>query len=91
MEDETPDAFAARMKVTFDASEVPRLSTDIDVPDLPPMAPPSATNKRRMLTDFDDTLSYQLTWADWLMNELEECCNMFAESYSDIVEANMQA
>ena len=91
-EDETADAFAARMKVKFDKAvddaTVTTVETGIEIPDLPMNAAPSTVNARRLLTEFDQTLSYQLTWAQWLVDMLEECCDDAADDYDAIVADN---
>ena len=85
LENESNEAFAARMKITFDADEAyPRVPTMIDIPDLPSNAPPSTRAARTLLVKFDDQLSYQLTWAQWLMGQLEECCDEVAAGYAKL-------
>ena len=86
-ENESNEAFAARMKITFDADEdYPRVPTMIEIPDLPSNAPPSTRAARNLLVKFDEQLSYQLTWAQWLMERLEECCDDVAEGYAKLSE-----
>ena len=91
-DDETADAFAARMKVKFDKeiddATVTFIETGIEIPDLPMNAAPSTVNARRLLVEFDDTLSYQLTWAQWLVDMLEDCCDDVADAYDAIVADN---
>jgi hypothetical protein len=91
-EDETADAFAARMKVKFDKevddATVTTVETGIEIPDLPMNAAPSTVNARRLLIEFDQTLSYQLTWAQWLVDMLEDCCDDVADDYDAIVADN---
>lgn len=92
-EDETADAFAARMKVKFDREvddgTVEKVETGIEIPDLPMNAAPSTVNAQRLLNEFDDTLSYQLTWAQWLMDMLEDCCDDVAAAYDAVQADNM--
>jgi hypothetical protein len=70
VEDETNEEFAGRMKLTFDSAldnmEIEPVETGIEIPDIPADAPPSTTAAQTMLEMFDDTLSYQLTWAQFL-------------------------
>ena len=93
-EDETADAFAARMKVKFDKElddgTVTTVETGIEIPDLPMNAAPSTVNARRLLVEFDDTLSYQLTWAQWLIDMLEDCCDEVAADYDAVAADNQQ-
>ena len=92
LEDETADAFAARMKVKFDKEvddgTVQTVETGIEIPDLPMNAAPSTVNARRLLVEFDDTLSYQLTWAQWLVDMLYDCCDDAADDYAAIEAEN---
>ena len=86
-EGESDSGFAARMKITFDADQdYPRIETGIEIPDLPSNAPPSTTAARLLLEKFDEQLSYQLTWAKWLMEQLEECCDDVAADYAKLSE-----
>ena len=58
-EEESNEEFAARMKITFDADEdYPRVSTMVEIPDLPENAPPSTVAERNLLIKFNDQLSY---------------------------------
>lgn len=82
--------FTARMKIKFDAEDVTPVDTGIEIADLPPNAPPSTTNAKRLLENFNDQLSYQLSWAQWLMDELYKCCDDVTQSYIDI-EEDMQS
>ena len=52
-------------------------------------AAPSTVNAQRLLIEFDDTLSYQLTWAQWLMDMLEDCCDDVADAYDAVQTENM--
>jgi len=92
-EDETADAFAARMKVKFDKdlddATVDIVETGIEIPDLPMNAAPSTVNALRLLVEFDDTLKYQLTWASWLVDMLEDCCDDAADDYDALIADNM--
>ena len=65
------------------------IETRIEIPDLPQNAPPSATGARLLLLKFGETLSYQLTWAEWLMERLEDCCDDIAEQYAALSEQNV--
>ena len=82
------------MKITFDAEvdqkEVDPIETDIEIPDLPSIAPPSTKGARKALMKFNDEFSYQLTWAQWLNDKLVECCDEIAENYEKISEENME-
>jgi hypothetical protein len=89
LEGESPDAFAGRMKITFDADEdVVREETGIEIPDLPANAPPSATLAQSKLMKFEGELSYALTWAQWLMDRLAECCDEVAADLDGIQDDN---
>jgi hypothetical protein len=91
LENETEGEFAARMKLVFDADDtIVPVETGIDIPDLPPNAPPSTTNAKKLLEDFDSSLSYQMTWAQYLMDRLRECCDDVAEGYADMIADNTQ-
>ena len=89
-EGETNQAFAGRMKITFDKSldsgEVQPIETGLEIPDLPSNAPPSTTGARHMLEMFDDTLSYQLTWAQYLNDMMVECCRDIAIGYLETID-----
>ena len=91
LDDETPEEFAGRMKIKFDADvangEVVLVETGIEIPDLPMNAPPSTTNAMNILIEFNTTFSYQLTWAQWLMDMLEMCCDEVADDYSATAES----
>jgi hypothetical protein len=78
--------FTARMKVKFDSEDTTTVDTGIEIADLPPNAPPSTTNAKRLLENFNDQLAYQLSWAQWLMDELYKCCDDVTQSYIDIEE-----
>jgi hypothetical protein len=81
--------FAARMKGEFDADDtVVLMETGIEIQELPPNAPPSTKNAMRVLAEFRDRLAYQLTWAQWLMDKLEMCCDDVAQGYLDLEAAN---
>lgn len=86
-EGESDEEFAARMKITFDRAFDRGLiepeETGIEIPDLPPNAPPSTVGARALLEKFDESLSYQLTYAKWLQIRLEDCCEDIIEEYND--------
>ena len=93
-DDETADSFAARMKVKFDKEIddeiVTIVETDIEIPDLPMNAAPSTVNALRLLNEFDATLEYQLTWAQWLMDMLFDCCDDIEAAYELVMANNDQ-
>lgn len=84
---ESDEEFAARMKITFDRAFDRGLiepeETGIEIPDLPPNAPPSTVGAMALLEKFDESLSYQLTYAKWLEIRLEDCCEDIIEEYAD--------
>ena len=86
LEGETDEEFAARMKIAFDRAFdrglIDPVDTGIVVPDLPSNAPPSTTGAKALLEKFDETLSYQLTWAQWLQIRLEDCCDDIIDEYA---------
>ena len=86
LEGETDEEFAARMKIAFDRAYdrglIDPVETGIVVPDLPANAPPSTTGAKALLEKFDETLSYQLTWAQWLQIRLEDCCDDIIDEYA---------
>ena len=86
LEGETDEEFAARMKIAFDRAYdrglIDPVETGIEIPDLPSNAPPSTTGAKALLEKFDETLSYQLTWAQWLQIRLEDCCDDIIEEYA---------
>ena len=82
LEEESNEEFAARMKIKFDADEdYPEVDCEIEIPDLPSNAPPSTVAARNLLVKFVDELTYQLTWAQWLTDMLEECCDEVTAGY----------
>ena len=50
----------------LDAGTVSQVSTGIDIPDLPPMAPPSTVNAQNMLIAQNGRLADILTYDNWL-------------------------
>ena len=89
-EGETDEEFAARMKITFDRAFDRGLiepeETGIVIPDLPPNAPPSTVGARALLEKFDESLSYQRTYAKWLELRLEDCCDDIVDEYAMLKE-----
>lgn len=86
LDGETDEEFAARMKIAFDRAFdrglIDPVETGIVIDELPANAPPSTTGAKALLEKFDETLSYQLTWAQWLQIRLEDCCDDIINEYA---------
>jgi hypothetical protein len=71
---ETFDQFQMRFKEAFNDYVPIPITPDVDFTELPGTCQQTTRDARQSLQDFLDALSMELTYEDWVSNELKECC-----------------